>query len=111
MMQVIMMALLAADTMACKQQVEFKLTSEGKLTMRKHLTHYSDCKGYLQTAKIDENSEAMLRLQRILAEQPQGFLTKDDSMQFIVDSGATNMATFDEKDFKTGTLRRFKPGE
>jgi len=106
-----MMALLAADTMACKQQVEFKLAAEGKLTMHKHLTHYSDCKGYLQTAEINENSEAMLRLQRILAEQPQGFLTKDDSMQFIVDSGATNMATFDEKDFKTGTLRRFKPGE
>jgi len=69
-MQVIMMALLAADTMACKQQVEFKLASEGKLTMRKRLTRYSDCKGYLQTAKMDENSEAMLRLQRILAQQP-----------------------------------------
>jgi len=76
MMQVIMMALLAANTMACKQQVNFKLASEGKLTMHKHLMHYSDCKGYLQTAKIDENSEAMLRLRRILAKQPQGLLTK-----------------------------------
>jgi len=32
-------------------------------------------------------------------------------MQFIVDSGATNTTTFDEKDFILGTLQRFKPGE
>jgi len=79
--------------------------------MCKCLMHYSDCKGYLQTAKLDENSEAMLRLQRVLAEQPQGLLTKDGSMQFIIDSGATNTTTFDEKDFKLATLQRFKPGE
>jgi len=52
MMQVIMMALLAANTMACKQQVEFKLASKGKLTMHKHLMHYKDCKDTCKLQKL-----------------------------------------------------------
>jgi len=46
----------------------------------------------------------MIRLRRVLAEEPQGLLAENDSIMFVVDSGATSMTTHDKDDFKPGTL-------
>jgi len=50
-------------------------------------------------------------LRHVLAEQPQGLLTEDDSTTLVIDCGATSTMTYDLKDFKPGTLRMFEKGE
>jgi len=47
----------------------------------------------------------------VLAQEPCGFLTEDDCTILIFDSGTTIATTFDEADFKPGTLEYFKDGE
>jgi len=47
----------------------------------------------------------------VLAQEPHSLLTKDYCTTLIFDLGATITTTFDEADFKPGTLEYFKDGE
>ena len=50
-------------------------------------------------------------LRQVLAEEPQGLLTEDDSTMLIFDSGAMITTMYDEANFKPGSLEYFKDGK
>jgi len=47
----------------------------------------------------------------VLAQEPHGLLTEDNCTTLIFDSGTTITTTFDEADFKPGTLEYCKDGK
>jgi len=49
-------------------------------------------------------------LQHILAKQPQGLLTEDDSTMLVIDCSMTSTTTYNIKDFKPGTLQMLSKG-
>ena len=95
-----------ASTIANEQIPTFAL---GSTPLRRHLSKYADKNGYLQTQKLTGADMDLLR--QVLAEEPRGLLTEDDSTTLIFDSGATITTTYDEADFKPGSLEYFKDGE
>jgi len=104
----IILGLIAASTVAAEQVPQIKLKSN---QMQCRLHKYSDNAGYLQTHKLNPIQPDMDLLHNILAEEPSGLLTKADSTTLAIDCGATSTTTFDDADFKPGTLKLFEHGE
>jgi len=102
----LLLGLIAASTIASEQIPTFTL---GSMLLHWHLNKYADRNGFLQTQSISGTDLDLLRW--VLAQEPRGLLTKDDCTTLIFDSGATITTTFDEADFKPGTLEYFKDGE
>jgi len=71
----------------------FHFASAGTVGMRKHFYKYSDTKGFLNTTKLDPGGSDMDLSQRIIAEQPQGLLTEDDSTMLVINCGVTSTMT------------------
>jgi len=102
----LLIGLIAASTIANEQIPTFAL---GSTPLHRHLHKYANKNGYLQTQKLTGTDMDILR--QVLAEEPHGLLTEDDSMMLIFDSGATITTTYNEADFKPGSLEYFKDGE
>jgi len=71
----------------------------------------SGCKGSHGLISINDiclDSQDMKRLKAVMEDIPQGLLGQGgDSINFIVDSGASMTSTFDVKDFVEGSLKLF----
>jgi len=105
----IILGLIAAGTIAAQEMPTFSLRSTNKL--RKRLHKYSDVHGYLQTHKLKPEGADLDLLRHVLAEEPSGLLSVDDSTLLVIDCGASNTTTYDENDFKPETLQLYKEGE
>jgi hypothetical protein len=110
--RLLLMGLLAANAISNDQVPTFELLSDiNGRSLRSKLRSSCDACGFLQTTQLDPASEDMTRLRRVLAMEPSGLLNKEDSLVFIVDTGASASTTFDQRDFKPGSLKLFQPGE
>jgi len=103
-----MLVLIAASTVATKQVPSIMLKSN-------HLQHrlhkYSDNAGYLQMHKVNLIGPDMDLLHNILAEEPSGLLTKEDSTTLVINCRANSTTTFNDTNFKPGMLKLFEHSE
>jgi len=105
------LSLLTAEGIG-RETPEFELTgSFGTQDLRKKLHRYSDTCGFLQSTSITPDSDDMLRLRAVLQDLPASLSSEAESMLFVADTGATATTTYDESDFKPGSIRKFQPGE
>jgi len=64
--------------------------------------------GLISINDICLDSQDMIHLKAVMEDIPQGLLGQGgDSINFIVDSGASMTSTFDTKDFVEGSLKLF----
>jgi len=63
--------------------------------------------GYLSIRDISlENQEDMIHLRSVMQEFPQGLLGKyEHTINFIIDTGASRVSTFDTRDLVLGSLK------
>jgi len=60
---------------------------------------------------ITPDSDDMLHLRAVIQDLPTSLSSEAESMLFVTDTGATATMTYDESDFKPGSIRKFQPGE
>ena len=63
--------------------------------------------GLISIRDVKMQDPDMIRIKAVMQDLPQGLLSCDDTMDFIVDSGASKTSTFDSKDFVPGMLKLF----